>query len=77
VQSGIGRGRMVKLKQWFASSKTCNCCGHKMPEIPLKVRKWTCSGCNAEHDCDINAAINMQHKSITELMAADHVVKAH
>lgn len=68
---------LVKLDQWFASSKTCHCCGHKMPEMPLKVRKWTCPGCNAEHDRDINAAINIQHKGITELMAAGHVVKAH
>lgn len=68
---------LVKLDQWFASSKTCHCCGHKMPEMPLKVRKWTCPGCNAEHDRDINAAINIQHKGITELMAAGLVVKAH
>ena len=68
---------LVKLDQWFASSKTCHCCGHRMPEMPLKVREWKCPGCNVEHDRDINAAINIQHKGITELMAAGHVVKAH
>lgn len=68
---------LVKLDQWFASSKTCHCCGHKMPEMPLRVRAWKCPGCSADHDRDINAAINIQHKGITELMAADHVVKAH
>ncbi|EBV2192484.1 transposase [Salmonella enterica] len=68
---------LVKLDQWFASSKTCHCCGYKMPEMPLKVREWKCPGCNADHDRDINAAINIQHKGITELMAAGHVVKAH
>lgn len=68
---------LVKLEQWFASSKTCHCCGHKMPEMPLEVREWTCPGCNAEHDRNINAAINIQHKDITELMAAGLVVKAH
>mgnify|MGYP002677986334 CR=1 FL=1 len=68
---------LVKLDQWFASSKTCHCCGHKMPEMPLKVREWKCPGCNTNHDRDINAAINIQHKGITELMAAGHVVKAH
>lgn len=68
---------LVKLDQWFASSKTCHCCGHRMPEMPLKVREWKCPGCNAEHDRDINAAINIQHRGITELMAAGHVVKAH
>ena len=24
---------LVKLDQWYASSKTCHCCGHKMDEI--------------------------------------------
>lgn len=48
-----------------------------MPEIPLKVREWKSPCCNAEHDRNINAAINIQHKGITELMAAGHVVKAY
>ena len=26
---------LVKIDQWFASSKTCHCCGHKMPEMPF------------------------------------------
>jgi len=68
---------LVKLDQWFASSKTCHCCGHRMSEMPLKVREWRCPDCSANHDRDINAAINIQHKGITELMAAGHVVKAH
>jgi len=38
--------------------------------MPLKVREWKCACCNAERDRDINAAINIQHKGITELMAA-------
>ncbi|ELI6865906.1 transposase [Salmonella enterica] len=68
---------LVKLDQWFASSKRCHCCGHKMSEMSLKVREWKCPGCSADHDRDINAAINIQHKGITELMAAGLVVKAH
>jgi len=68
---------LVKLDQWFASSKTCHCCGHRMPEMSLKVREWKCPGCNAAHDRDINAAFNIRHKGITELMAAGLVVKAY
>ncbi len=60
----------VKLDQWFSSSKTCHGCGHKMPEIPLRKRIWPCPCCYVEHDRDINAAINIQRKGITELQAA-------
>lgn len=48
-----------------------------MPEMPLKTREWKGPGGNADHDRDINAAINIQRKGITELMAAGHVFKAH
>ncbi|HBV5299192.1 TPA: transposase, partial [Klebsiella oxytoca] len=60
-----------------ASSKTCHCCGHKMAEMPLKVREWQCPVCLTHHNRDINAAMNIRLKGITELMAAGHVVKAH
>lgn len=68
---------LVKLDQWFASSKTCHCCGHKMSEMPLHKRIWQCPECGVEHDRDINAAINIRHKGILELQAAGHVVSAH
>ncbi len=68
---------LVKLDQWFASSKTCHCCGHKEPEMPLNKRIWQCPVCHVEHDRDINAAINIQRKGITELQAAGLVVSAH
>lgn len=68
---------LVKLNQWFASSKTCHCCGHKMADMPLHKRIWQCPACNTEHDRDINAALNIQNKGITELMAAGLVVTAH
>jgi len=68
---------LVKLNQWFASSKTCHCCGHKMADMPLHKRIWQCPTCNIEHDRNINAAMNIQNKGITELMAAGLVVTAH
>ncbi|EJY4260708.1 transposase [Escherichia coli] len=73
-QAGV---HLVKLDQWFASTKTCHCCGYKMAEMPLKVREWQCPSCHTDHDRDINAAINIRQKGITELMAAGLVVKAH
>ncbi len=68
---------LVKRDQWFASSKTCHCCGHKMPEMPLHKRIWQCPFCRVEHDRDINAALNIQRKGITALQAAGLVVSAH
>ena len=67
---------LVKLDQWFASSKTCNCCGHKVNEMPLNVRSWTCPDCNMINDRDINAAKNIKDKGILELKAAGLVVSA-
>lgn len=65
---------LVKLDQWFASSKTCHCCEHTMPEMPLHKRIWQCPVCDVEHDRDVNAAINIQRKGMMELCAAGLVV---
>ena len=62
---------LVKLDQWYASSKTCHCCGHKMEEMPLSVRKWDCPSCGTtDIDRDLNAALNIRDKGILELKAA-------
>lgn len=68
---------LVRIDQWFASSKTCHCCGHKMSDMPLHKRFWICPVCNVEHDRDINAAINIRQKGINDLNAAGFVVSAH
>ena len=68
---------LIKLDQWFASSKRCSECGHKMPEMPLRQRSWACPACNEEHDRDINAAMNIREQGILALNAAGHVVSAH
>lgn len=68
---------LVKLDQWFASSKTCHCCGHKMPEMPLYKRLWQCPACHTDHDRDVNAALNIKQQGIFELQAAGLVVSAH
>ena len=71
------RGKcFVKIDQWFASSKTCHCCGHKVKKLDLKVRKWTCSSCNAFHDRDINAAINIKQQGLMKLKAEGLSVSA-
>ena len=49
----------VQVDTWYPSSKTCSCCGHKLEELPLAVRVWTCPKCGARHDRDVNAAKNI------------------
>jgi putative transposase len=54
------RGKDVLLAgRWDATSKTCSCCGHKLAELSLSVREWECPSCNAVHDRDTNAALNV------------------
>ncbi|SEI77962.1 putative transposase [Allopseudospirillum japonicum] len=60
---------LVKIDQWFASSKTCACCGHKVDTLPLSVRYWTCPACTVALDRDINAAINIRQQGIIKLRA--------
>ena len=68
---------LVKIDQWFASSKTCHCCGYKTKDMPLHKRAWTCPACLAEHDRDINAAINILHKGLIDLKAVGLTASAH
>jgi len=50
-------GRTVHtVSRWLASSKTCSACGHRLAELPLQVRQWTCPECRLVHDRDHNAA---------------------
>ncbi|MBB3048938.1 putative transposase [Litorivivens lipolytica] len=59
---------LVKIDQWFASSKTCSCCGKKVEKLPLNIRSWTCA-CGAVLDRDTNAAINIRQQGILKLKA--------
>ncbi len=47
---------LIKIDQWYPSSKTCSSCGFKMDKMPLSVREWQCPSCNDVHHRDINAA---------------------
>jgi putative transposase len=74
LDSGLGMFRaMLRYKALRAgatyrevsekdSTQTCSSCGWKHPRerrIGLGVRHWTCGGCGAHHDRDINAARNI------------------
>lgn len=58
---------LVKIDKWYPSSKTCNLCGYVYQDLELSERTWTCSACNAVHDRDINASINIKRKGLEML----------
>jgi len=62
-------GHLVKINRWTASSKTCSCCERVKDNLDLKERRWTCEGCGAKHDRDLNASANIRRVGILELRA--------
>ena len=46
------------------TSKSCSICGYIYKDMTLFVRNWVCPICNAIHDRDINASINIVNKTI-------------
>ncbi len=64
---------LVKIDQWFPSTKRCNCCGYIAPKIALDIRSWICPKCNETHDRDINAAKNILAAGLAVLAFGDKV----
>ena len=50
---------LIGIDRWYPSSKRCHDCGYVAQKMSLSVRNWTCPGCGATHDRDINAARNI------------------
>lgn len=55
-------GKLVKVDRFFPSSKTCNCCKHRINKLNLSQRIWACPNCNTVLDRDLNAAKNILEK---------------
>ncbi len=51
---------LVKVGRFYASTKICNCCGHKNPIDDLKIRKWDCTNCNTHNHRDPNSSLNIR-----------------
>ncbi len=50
---------LVKIDQWYPSSKTCHACKHVLDSLTLDIREWVCPACGTVHDRDTNAALNI------------------
>ena len=61
---------LVFADRFYASSKLCSECGHKAEQMPLSVRHWKCECCGAEHDRDVNAALNLKQLAASSAVTA-------
>ena len=57
---------VIKIGMWEPSTKTCNICGYKHPNLTQDIREWQCPDCITLHDRDINAAINIKKFALAE-----------
>jgi putative transposase len=69
-KSAMRGGLVVVADRFYASSKTCSACGHKLEKLPLAVREWTCPDCGTIHDRDVNAAMNLKNMAVSSTVAA-------
>ena len=56
---GLAIEGMKKVAEDVASSKRCSACHYQLSELALSVREWQCPSCDAQHQRDVNAAINL------------------
>jgi putative transposase len=63
-------GQIVVANRFYASSKICSACGHKLEILPLAVREWTCPSCATRHDRDVNAAKNLEKVAVSSTVSA-------
>ncbi|MBA7512615.1 hypothetical protein ES705_04623 [subsurface metagenome] len=55
---------LILIDRYFASSKLCSNCGFKNDALSLSDREWTCPECNAHHDRDVNASLNITKEGV-------------
>lgn len=67
------RGKCLqKIDKWYPSSQTCSVCGCVNENLKdLSIRKWICPHCGAEHNRDVNAALNIKQEGLRLLNEAD------
>ena len=59
--------KVVFIDRYYPSSKTCHVCGAVNHNLTLSDRTWTCTSCDANHDRDENAAINIHMEGASSI----------
>lgn len=62
---------VVQIGRFEPSSKTCSVCGSIKKDLTLKDREWKCKVCHAEHDRDVNAAVNIKDFGLRKYVGKD------
>lgn len=63
---------VVRIDRFYPSSKRCHCCGYINKALREESR-WHCPECGADHDRDINAAINIKAAGLVVLACGEPV----
>lgn len=66
---------LLEISRFEASSKVCSQCNHKLEKLDLSVRRWECPVCHADHDRDVNAAVNIKRIALAEVAGLATCVK--
>lgn len=56
-----------QIGRFEPSSRICSTCGHHKGELLLSEREWTCIKCQAKHDRDENAALNIRNFGLSKI----------
>lgn len=65
--------QVIEIGRFYPSSKTCSSCGIVNGDLKLADRNWTCGGCKAEHDRDLNASLNIALEAARNVAGGDAV----
>lgn len=72
------RGKVFsKIDRYYPSSKKCNICGYVNEDLSVNEKTWICPKCNAKHNRDYNAAINIRNRGIEEFMSIGYLDNAY